>query len=175
MTHSVELLLDARTDAVIRSLWQDLDDAGLPSQVRVTSPTNRPHVTLLAAQRIAAEADEALRGLSHRFPLDVVVGTPLVFGGAKLTLARLIVPSAGLLDLHAVIYRLALPHIGAEPFPHCRPGHWTPHVTLGRRFTSEQIGAAMEIVGGSAGDLAATVVGLRRWDGDARVDYPLVG
>jgi hypothetical protein len=141
----------------------------------VTSPTNRPHITLVAAQRIAAEADEALRGLNRRFPLEVVVGTPLVFGGPKITLARLIVPSAGLLDLHAEIYRLTLPHVGAEPFPHSRPGHWTPHVTLGRRFTSEQIGAALEVVNRSTVDLAATVVGLRRWDGDARVDYPLVG
>lgn len=175
MTHSVELLFDAHTDAVIRSVWQDLDDAGLPSQVRVTSPTNRPHVTLVAAQRIAPDVDEPLRGLRHRFPLAVAVGAALVFGGPKLSLARLIVPSAGLLELHAEIHRVMLPQVIAHAFPHCRPGHWTPHVTLGRRFTVEQIGAALEVVNRSAGDLAGTVVGLRRWDGDERVDYPLVG
>jgi hypothetical protein len=175
MTHSVEMLLDAHTDAVIRSVWQDLDDAGLPSQVRVKSPTNRPHVTLVAAQRIAPDVDEPLRALCHRFPLAVAVGAPLVFGGPKFTLARLIVPSAGLLDLHAEIHRLTLAHMTPDPFPHCRPGHWTPHVTLGRRFTDDQIGAALEVVTRSAGDLAGTVVGLRRWDGDERVDHPLVG
>ena len=175
MTHSLELLLDAHTDAVIRSVWQDLDDAGLPSQVRVKSPTNRPHVTLVAAHRIAPDIDESLRGLRHRFPLAVVVGAPLVFGGPKLTLARLIVPSAGLLDLHAEINRMALPHVITEPFPHCRPGHWTPHATLGHRFSGEQIGAALEVLSRTGHDLAAAVVGLRRWDGDQRVDHILVG
>ena len=175
MAHSVELLLDAHADAVIRSAWQDLDDAGLPSQVRVKSPTNRPHVTLVAADRIAPDVDEALRGLGHRFPLRVVVGAPLVFGGPSLTLARLIIPSAALLDLHADVYRRALPHVVGGPFPHCRPGHWTPHATLGRRFGAERIGAALEVVNRSGADVAADVVGLRRWDGDERLDYPLVG
>lgn len=175
MAHSVELLLDSRSDALIRSFWQDLDDAGLPSQIRVKSPTNRPHVTLVAANRITPDVDEALRGLRHRFPLGVVVGAPLVFCGPRFTLARLIIPSAGLLDLHAEVYRRALPHVVGEPFPHCRPGHWTPHATLGRRFSAERIGAALEVVNRSGVDIAADVVGLRRWDGDERLDYPLVG
>lgn len=175
MTHSIELLLDARSDAVIRSLWRALDEAGLPSQVRVKSSTNRPHVTLLAARRIGPGVDEPLRGLRDRFPLGVLVGAPLVFGGPRLTLARLIVPSAGLLELHAEVYRLARPQVIEEPFPHCRPGHWTPHVTLGRRLTGEQIGAALEVANRAVGEVAADAVGLRRWDGDQRVDYPLVG
>lgn len=175
MTHSIELLLDAHSDAVIRSVWQDLDEAGLPSQVRVKSATNRPHVTLLAARRIAPDVDATLRGLRDRFPLGVVVGTPLVFGGPGLTLARLVIPSADLLALHAEVYERAMPHLIGEPFPHCRPGHWTAHVTLGRRFTGEQIGAALGSVCGAGGDLAAEVVGLRRWDGDERVDHLLVG
>jgi hypothetical protein len=139
------------------------------------SPTNRPHITLVAADRIGPDVDEALRGLRHRFPLGVVVGAPLVFGGPRLTLACLIIPSAALLDLHAEVYRRSLPHMVGEPFPHCRPGHWTPHATLGRRFSAEQVGAALEVVNRSAADVAADVVGLRRWDGDERLDYPLVG
>ncbi|MFM9034423.1 MAG: 2'-5' RNA ligase family protein [Mycobacterium sp.] len=179
MAHSIELLLDNRGDGVIRGQWQALADAGLPSQLRVRSDTNRPHVTLIAAGRIGPGADEALRGLAGRFPLDCAVGAPLVFGGPRYTLARLVVPSAGLLALHECVYRLALPHLAGEPFAHCRPGRWTPHVTLGRRFSAEQIGSAMAVVNAGddpAGpDLAAMAAGLRRWDGDERVDHLLIG
>lgn len=179
MAHSIELLLDPAADAAIRAIWQALDDAGLPSQLQVRSPTNRPHVTLLAGQRISPQVDDALRGLAGRFPVGCTVGAPLVFGGPRLTLARLIVPSAALLALHEEVYRLALPFVSGEPFAHCRPGHWTPHATLGRRFTAEQIGAAISLINGSVDgqhpDLAGAAAGLRRWDSDQRVDHVLVG
>lgn len=175
MAHSVELLLDPRTEAAIRASWQVLDDAALPSQVHVKSPTNRPHITLIAAQRIGCDVDEVLRPLADRFPLSCVVGAPLVFGGAKQTLARLIIPSAEILDLHAEIYRRCLPHLTGDPFDHCRPGRWTAHVTLGRRLTAEQIGEAMAVVNRTRDDLSGSFAGLRRWDSDQRVDYQLVG
>jgi len=175
MAHSIELLLDARSDAAVRAQWQALADAGLPSQLRVKSATNRPHITLVAAQRISADADEALRGLASRLPLDCVLGAPLVFGGPRLALARLIVPSSALLDIHAEAFRRTLPHIAGEPYPHCSPGHWTPHATLGRRYTADEIGPALAVVSGGGGDPAARVVGLRRWDSDERADHLLVG
>lgn len=184
MAHSIELLLDDGTDDAIRAMWQSLDAAGLPSQMHVKSPTNRPHVTLIAAQRISPEVDDVLRGLAGRFPVGCVVGAPLVFGGrqdrhrrsasAMHTLARLIVPSADLLALHDEVFRLAQPHVAGEPFDHCRPAHWTAHVTLGRRFSAEQIGVAMGVINENGDDLSGRAVGLRRWDGDERVDHLLV-
>ena len=175
MAHSIELLLDPDSDAAVRAQWQALAEAGLPSELRVTSATNRPHVTLVAGQRISPDVDESLRGLASRLPLDCVLGAPLVFGGPRLTLARLVVPSAALLVLHAEAYRLTLPHVTGEPYAHCSPGHWTPHVTVGRRYTADEIGPALALVDVSSGDLTARVVGLRRWDSDERVDHLLVG
>lgn len=177
MAHSIELLFDSDSGAAIRDMWQALAGAGLPSQVYVKSPTNRPHVTLLAAQRIGPDVDDLLRALADRLPIGAVVGAPLLFGGPRLTLARLIVPSAELLALHEDVYRLSLTHLVGEPFPHCQPGHWTAHATLGRRFGVAQVGAALgalDVDGGAAADLPARFVGLRRWDGDERVDYVLV-
>ena len=174
MAHSIELLLDSRTDTAIRAAWQALADAGLPSQVNVKSATNRPHITLLAAQRISPEVDEVLRVLAPRLPLDCVVGAHVVFGGPRLTLARLIVPSAELLALHAEVFRLALPHVTGQPFAHCRPGHWTAHASLGRRLTAIEVGAALGLAEEVAPDLAAEVVALRRWDSDARTDHLLI-
>lgn len=173
MAHSVELLLDADSDTVIRSSWRALAAAGLPSQARVTSPMNRPHVTLLAAPRIDAAVDEALARLASRFPLPCVIGAPVVFGGPRLTLARLIVPSTSLLAMHEEVYRLCLTHLGGPPYPHSLPGSWTAHVTLGRRFGATEIGAALAVT--DATDLPARLVGLRRWDGHSRIEHLLVG
>ena len=175
MAHSIELLLDPDSDHAIRAQWQALAGAGLPSQSHVKSPTNRPHITLLAAQRISAGVDAVLRELGERLPFDAVVGAPLVFGGSRLSLARLIVPSADLLAVHAEVYRMALPYVTGDPYPHCAPGHWTPHATLGRRFTEAEIGAALAAIAPAAGDVAARVTGLRRWDPDLRIDHMLVG
>lgn len=177
MAHSIELLFDDDSDAAIRVMWQALDDAGLPSQLRVKSPTNRPHVTLLAARRISPDADEALCGIRSRLPVDAVIGAPLVFGGPRLTLARLVVPSAELLALHEAIYRLTLPHVMDDPYAHSTPGHWTPHATLGRRFSQAEIGMALATLNDRealSAERPARLVGLRRWDGDARVDHVLV-
>ena len=175
MAHSIELLLDADSDAVIRAQWQALADAGLPSQLQVKSDTNRPHITLIVAARIGPGVDEPLRTLAGRLPFDCVVGAPLVFGGRRHSLARLIVPSAELLAVHAEVFRIAAPHLTGEPFGHCRPGHWTPHATLGRRYTEAEIGPALGVVDDGRADIAARIVGLRRWDSDERVDHLLIG
>ena len=173
MAHSVELLLDEHGEAEIRRLWHGLAAAGLPSQLRVQSETNRPHITVVAARRIGADVDDVLAELAPRLPVPCVVGAPLVFGGARLTLARLIVASAGLVALHTEIYRRCLPFAG-EPYPHSAPGRWTPHATLGRRFTPAEVGEALARVDGIGDDIEASVVGLRRWDGDARVERVLI-
>lgn len=174
MAHSLELLFDPAGDAAIRGIWRRLAEAGLPSAASVTAPSNRPHVTLLAATRIPADVDDVLRGLPLPLPVPCVVGAPLVFGGSRRTLARLIVPSAALLDLHEQVYRAVRPHLDGEPYPHCLPGHWTPHATLGRRISAEQAGVALA-VDGVGTDLTATLVGLRRWDSDNRADHLLAG
>jgi 2'-5' RNA ligase len=174
MSHSIELLLDRHSDVAVRAQWRALADAGLPSQLRIKADTNRPHITLLAAQQISPDVDETLRALAPHFPLPCVLGTPLVFGGPRVTLARLVVPSSALLALHAEVYRLTMAHLPGGPYGHCEPGHWTPHVTLGRRYTAEEVGRALTALS-CYGDLPARVVGLRRWDGDARIDHLLVG
>ena len=113
MAHSIELLLDEGSDQAIRAQWQALADAGLPSQSRVKSPTNRPHITLLAAGKISGEVDDTLRALADRLPLACVIGAPLVFGGHSMTLARLIVPSVELLELQAEVYARTGAHLAA--------------------------------------------------------------
>ena len=119
MAHSVELIFDTAGEAAIQRIWRILAAAGLPSQVQVKSDTNRPHVTLVAARHICADVDAALRALGPVLPLDCVIGAPVVFPGPRQTLARLIVPSAGLLALHERAFGLCLP-MPARPLDRAR-------------------------------------------------------
>ncbi|WP_179474965.1 2'-5' RNA ligase family protein [Mycolicibacterium vinylchloridicum] len=169
MAHSIELLLDQRAETAIRQMWRELADAGLPSQLSVTSHTNRPHITLVAAERIAPDIDEELSWLAAELPRPAVLGAPLVFGGGRLTLARLVIPSDSLLAAHEQVYDDCLP-FASNVFAHSAPGRWTPHVTLGRRFTPAQIGEALTI-DGLAAEIRVSLVGMRRWDGDAKREY----
>jgi hypothetical protein len=174
MAHSVELLFDGETDAALRRGWDALAQAGLPSQARHTGASNRPHVTLTVADAIADAVDDALTALSDLLPLDCVMGAPLVFGAGRFTLARLVVPSAGLLDLQERVHRICLPQMSPGPAPHTHPGRWTPHATLGRRISAAQLGQAVDVLPDSGADLTGRFVGLRRWDGDQRGEHHLI-
>lgn len=168
MVHTIELVFDDDTEAAVRRLWTDLAAAGIPSQ----APASRPHVTLLVTDRIGADVDALLAPLCTRLPLDCVVGAPVLFGRAGAVLARLVVPTAALLDLHAEVHRLCRPALAAAPVPNSTPGQWTAHVTLARRVRGGQLGRALHIVGRPA-QLPGRFAGLRRWDGEHRAEHPI--
>jgi len=170
MVHSIELLFDPDTEAVVRRIWDDLRDAGIPSQ----APAARPHATLTVAERIDPAVDALLTPLVARLPLPCRIGAPLVFGRAKVVLARLVVPTTELLGVHADVHRLCLPFLQPGPMPTAMPGQWTAHVTMARRVTPAQFGRALRIAGRPP-EIAGTVTGLRRWDGNAKREYPVGG
>jgi hypothetical protein len=168
MVHSVELVFDPDTEAVVRQIWDGLREAGIPSQ----APASRPHVTLTVAERIEADVDEMLVSLNDRFPLRCVVGAPLLFGRSQLILTRLIVPTAELLAVHADVYRLCLPHARPGPMANSLPGQWTGHTTLARRVHGSQLGRALRIAG-KPSEIKGGFAGLRRWDGNAKREYAI--
>lgn len=168
MVHSIELLFDRDTEAAIRRIWDGLAAAGIPS----AAPASRPHVSLVVADAIAAEVDPVLESVARRLPLRCVVGAPLMFGHAKVVLTRLVVPTADLLAVHAEVYRLCGPHLRSQPMANCRPGQWTPHVTLARRVGGPALGRAMRIAGRPS-QIDGSFAGLRRWDGNKKAEHLL--
>jgi 2'-5' RNA ligase superfamily len=169
MVHSIELVFDRDTEAAIRRIWEGLAGAGIPSQ----APASRPHVTLAVAERIDPEVDGLLSPLAARLPLNAAIGAPVLFGRANVVFARLIVPTSELLDLHAEVHRLCLPHLTPGPMPNCLPGQWTGHVTLARRVGGNQLGRALRIAGRPS-QIEGSFAALRRWDGNKKVEY-LIG
>ncbi|WP_460512763.1 2'-5' RNA ligase family protein [Frigoribacterium salinisoli] len=173
--HSIELLLDASTDAAVRDQWQVLRAADLPTQADHQGATNAPHVTLAARPLFDDSADERLGEVLAALPLPVDLGALVVFGAPPrgLVLARLVVVTTALLDLHAHVHDALGAAVGDAR--HTTPGHWTPHVTLAHRMTPEQLSRALQALDDADGAAleGATLSSGRRWDGTAKVVTPL--
>ncbi|HET8992586.1 MULTISPECIES: 2'-5' RNA ligase family protein [unclassified Rhodococcus (in: high G+C Gram-positive bacteria)] len=171
MVQSVELLLDDRLDGYVRAQWKSLRAAGVDSQERVRAESNRPHVTLFVAETIPPDVEEAAREAVSSIELPMLLGGVILFGGRHATVARLVVPSVPLLELHARLFASfsQCPGIPA----HIRPGEWTPHVTLARRVPADRVGAAVIAAHRTPGDPAGTAGRIRRWDGTAKQEWRL--
>ncbi len=194
---SVELLLDAATEEHVLAQWRALADADLPSQAHHTGATNRPHVTLAAvgaldepAERRLAAAVRQARAAGGGLPLPVRLGPPVVLGGRRHVLARLVVATPGLLALHAAV-RAALHDGTAEEDDEgdlLAPGAWTPHVTLARGLGGEQLAHALGVLRAAARDAVGpgtdaapgvprpgAAVAVRRFDGTEKVTWLVDG
>ena len=166
---TVELLLDEATERAVRAEWQALAAAGLSSLAAHTAPSNRPHVTLLVRPELGPFA------VTERAAFPVVLGAPLLFGsGDRRVLARSVLPSRELLELHAAVHAAAgpgAPRVGSGndapragsggDAPHTAPGEWMPHVTLARRLKVADLEQALPLLGG---ELHGRALSLRRWD-----------
>jgi 2'-5' RNA ligase len=167
MAQSVELIFDPATEAALRDHWDRLADNGLPSSRRADpDPDHRPHLTLYAADRIAAAADARLPDLFGDLDLPVRIGALMIFGPRRgqVILVRQVIPSAELLSLQQQVANVCR----ADRRGQFAAGHWSPHVTLARRMGLHQLGAAVEVLGGSAAELTGVVRHCRRWDGARR-------
>lgn len=97
----------------------------------------------------------------------------MLFGRGSAVFARLVVPTGELLALHARVHELCAPHLVPGPMPNSLPGQWTAHVTIARRVGGAQLGRALRIAGRPA-QIDGSFAGLRRWDGNKKVEH-LIG
>ncbi|GAB2653759.1 2'-5' RNA ligase family protein [Gordonia jinhuaensis] len=180
MAHSVELLLDPESESWVVGIWAALSAAGLPSQGAIRSGTNRPHVTLVAAEHISPEVDTSLASILPADPLRLGLTSVVVFGGKRATIALGVVMTDALMSVHREVAAATTPH-ATRVFHHARPGDWTPHVTIARRVPGDRIGEVLGTIGvvGDGVTVApqrdATAVALRRWDSDTRTDVVFGG
>lgn len=172
MTQSVELVLNRAAEQALTAEWDRLAEAGLPTERRaVPSPSHRPHVTLAALDTVEPAAEAALPSLFADLDLPVRVGGLLVFGPRRTqqgrgsyVLVRQVVPSAGLLALQARVAAL----LGLTDHPHFGPGCWTPHLTVARRVSSDDVGPMLDVLAGSRAEGPATIRRARRWDSEVK-------
>ena len=168
MVHSIELLFDPGTEDSARRTWEALKEAGL----RTPGQTSRPHLTLVVADGISSEVDELLIPITAQLPLRCRIGAVTLFpAGQTCTLVRLVIPTKALLSLQQQVHAICRPY-STRPAPNTRPGEWTPHVTLARRVDPTQLAQAVTIRK-LARDVSGSIVGLRHWDGDHRLEQPI--
>jgi 2'-5' RNA ligase len=170
VVQSVELLLDARSEALVRAQWRRLADAGLPGQAGHTAASNRPHVTLGVAAAIDADAERLLEPLAAALPLPCPLGPVAAFRhGARAVLVREVDAGHDLLALQARVAALLADCPGVPDT--VRPDRWRPHVTLARRFPADRIEDAVRLLDATA--VPGEAVALRRWDGAVRREWRL--
>lgn len=160
---SIELVFDSSTDSLIRADWARLQAAGLPSLAAHTSPSNSPHITLAAGADLQADGNGPWQAL----PVDITFSGAIVFpaGTGKYVLARAVLLTASLLDLHRCLHQDLS---GALPLT--LPGAWTPHVTVSRRIPGHQLGTAMDLLDLR---LEGQCTAARLWDSSTRAIAPL--
>jgi 2'-5' RNA ligase len=172
VVQSVELLLDAHLDAMVRREQQALVAAGVARQLRRAGDPAVPHLTVGVAASIPADIEDALRAIDNGVGLELRLGGLLLLGGRSTVLVRLVVPSVPLLELQATVWDTLR---GCPGMPdNLAPYRWTPHVTLVRRVSPSDLPTAVEALGGRTG-AEGSVAGMRRWDGDARRAWALDG
>lgn len=174
MTQSVEIVLDPVSEDLLRQEWDRLADAGLPSARRgVPSPSHRPHLTLVAVDRLPAGAEEALAEAVAGVSLTVQLGSVLLFGPHRdrFVLVRGVVASPALLELQQRVATAA----GAGEHPQFGVGRWTPHVTLAPRVARSQLPEVLGVLGEGSAGRWAEVCRVRRWDSERRREWWLTG
>ncbi|WP_396641137.1 2'-5' RNA ligase family protein [Microbacterium sp.] len=157
---SIELVLDAETEAQVRADWDRLARAGHSSLAAHTAPSNRPHITLLVRPSLPPhDFAEALSLL----PFSVTLGAPLLFPhGDRTVLARSVVLDDALLAAYDAVRGSVPP---GDDAPHTEPESWTPHVTLARRLRLASLDDALALLGP---ERSGSAVALRRWDSSTR-------
>ncbi|WP_317440722.1 2'-5' RNA ligase family protein [Streptomyces collinus] len=130
---TVELLLDEAAELAVRQAWRRLADAGLPSQARHRSLTNRPHLTLAACPELTAPIRWELAEAAAALPLPVRFTGLVRFERPTSVLAWALDLDGALAGLHRRVWEAVAsdsPPETLNPFHH--PARWSPHITLGR-------------------------------------------
>lgn len=163
--HALELVPDdAGRTAVLRD-WQALRDAGLPSMLDHTSPTNTPHLTVVSAPDLPEAAfDVARTRLGSLLPVRVRAAGLLLLGGERLTIARAVDVDDDVVR-RALAVRVQVPdrqHVG-----------WLPHITLARRVDRAEAQRAVDVLGHA--DVELRLTELRWWNPERRHVTTVVG
>ncbi|MFC7843796.1 2'-5' RNA ligase family protein [Streptomyces sp. NPDC057382] len=130
---TVELLPDEAEEREVREAWRRLADAGLPSQARHRSPTNRPHLTLATCPELTASIRWELTEVAAALPLLARCTGLVRFERPTSVLAWALDLDAALAALHRRVWEAVAADSPADTLnPFHEPGRWAPHITLGR-------------------------------------------
>ncbi|MEV4659503.1 2'-5' RNA ligase family protein [Micromonospora sp. NPDC049301] len=161
---TVELVCSPGLDGAVRSAWDRLAAAGLPSLARNTHPTNRPHLTLAAVDEFPPGAEHRLCELfAAMLPVPVTLDRIAVLDGSA-PLVWLLRPTPALTELHLATWDVLRAADGQRPWH--APGAWVPHLSLALRFRDADLRLARAVAGGQRP--TGAFVRARSYDGTDR-------
>lgn len=137
------LYFDPQSDAAIRGVWQQVEDAGLPS--KMLSLNYPPHLTMMTCEQAnLAELRPRLLDFTARLePIPLRFHSVATFGGPEGVIYLAPVVNRTLLDLHAALWEIVTPFATGHNGLYA-PGTWVPHVTMNVEVPPEQIGAVID-------------------------------
>jgi 2'-5' RNA ligase len=143
MVAALEMYLDLVASKRVRTLWDAMEDAGIPSLRELTHRRHKPHVSLIGAAALDPEAvADALAGIIVAPPLRIHLNFVGTFVGRVLWLGPVVTPE--LLAHHATVCG-ALTAAGIAFDPLYRPGEWVPHCTVSMRVPLKQMTDALRL------------------------------
>lgn len=143
MVAALELYLDPVAEKRIRTLWDALARAGVPTMRDLLNGRHRPHLSLMSGPELDGPGvSAALRDMRVAMPLDLRFEFVGQFLGRVLWLGP--VPTAELLAHHAAVHE-RLGQAGIGGFDVYRPGRWVPHCTLSMRVPSPMLADAVRL------------------------------
>jgi 2'-5' RNA ligase len=134
---AVCLLFDRRSERAVRSLWDRVEQAGVPSLRSHTHGRHVPHVSYAVLRSWDQDAVvTAMKSLDSGAPVHLQFDGLGLFRRGRAWL----VAGVGA-DLVARQQRIveALTATGADLHKHYVPGHWLPHCSLAPRATLSQL------------------------------------
>ena len=167
MVHSVELVFDPDTEAAVRRIWDGLREAGIPSQ----APASRPHATLTVAERIDPEVDALLGARCGAVSRSRAGSARRCCSAGPRWCSR---------GLWCRRWRCSTctPRCTGCACRICRPVRWRmPCRGSGPRTSRWPVASCRHSWAAHCGsrasrqEIVGRVAGLRRWDGNAKLEY----
>ena len=146
MAQALEFLFDPDADAAVRSLWDRLEQAGVPSLATRTHRKHRPHVTFAIAGAIPPAARDALRADLAQLSIPRLwLSTLAAFSTIDNVLMLAAVVDTELLAVHSAVHDILAGKV-KQPSAYYLPGSWVPHCTLAQGIEPAQTAAGFAAV-----------------------------
>ena len=138
------LLLDRRSDHLVRDLWQRLEADGIPTLLSHTHGRHVPHLSYAVLLGWDGEAvRRVVAGLPDAGPVEVAMQGTVVFPRARAALAGSAPAALAMRQERAVA---ALHATGATVHRHYETGHWMPHLSLSTGVAPADLSTVVDAV-----------------------------
>jgi len=144
MALAVCLLLDTRSDQLVRDLWARLEASGIRTLATHTHRHHRPHLSYAVLRSWdLTRVRDVLTELPDAGPCELTAHGTVAFPRGRAALLPAITPGLAQRQVDVVT---ALATTGADLHHHYRAGQWVPHVSVATRARGEQLATVTRLV-----------------------------